>query len=52
MADAFLKQYGGSGADSSDCTAKKSQVLAGVTAITSDSNDGRSRNHAGARRTE
>ena len=39
MADAFLKQYGGSGADSSDCTAKKSQVLAGVTAITSDSND-------------
>ena len=39
MADAFLKQYGGSGADSSDCTAKKSQVLAGATAITSDSND-------------
>lgn len=39
MADAFLKQYGGSGADSSDCTAKKSQVLSGVTAITSDSND-------------
>lgn len=39
MADAFLKQYGGSGADSSNCTAKKSQVLAGVTAITSDSND-------------
>lgn len=39
MADAFLKQYGGSGADSSDCTAKKTQVLAGVTAITADSND-------------
>lgn len=39
MADAFLKQYGGSGADSSDCTAKKSQVLAGYKSITADSND-------------
>lgn len=39
MAEAFLKQYGGSGADSSDCTAKKSQVLAGYKAITADSND-------------
>lgn len=39
MADAFLKQYGGSGAGSDDCTAKRNQVLAGVTAVTSDSDD-------------
>ena len=39
MADAFLKQYGGSGTGSDDCTAKRNQVLAGVTAVTSDSDD-------------
>lgn len=39
MSEAFLRQYGGSGTGSDDCTAKRNQVLAGVTAVTNDSDD-------------